>query len=77
MIIDSHAHYTHNRFLNDFYYLSLIENAFAIEEGNWDKLYAEMQESGILGAIEPGVSLASNEELLAFCNMYPEFYSQL
>ncbi len=71
MIIDSHAHYTNNCYKKPFRYLTRNEEGYALAEGDWEQLFQEMLDADIQYFIEPGVSIASCEEILQFCAQYP------
>ena len=71
MIIDSHAHYAHNCFLNSFRYLTWKDGTYALREGDFSALFAELESAGICCSIEPGIHLASNEKILALSRAYP------
>lgn len=70
MIIDSHAHYSHFKFIERFRYLSCENRAYKIVEGTREDVFLKMQESGIFGSIEPAIDFASNEKLLEFCKLH-------
>lgn len=71
MIIDSHAHYTHNSFLNTFRYLTHNDTGYAIEEGGRETILQQMQQSGIPYCIEPGISTDSCQRALELAKAYP------
>lgn len=71
MIIDSHAHYTHNAFNNTFRYLTHREEGYAIEEGDRVRLLQALKDAGITCSVEPGVSLASCENVLQISHEHP------
>ena len=71
MIIDSHAHYNNNAYKNSFRYLSCSENGYTLKEGHREQLFQELQDANIPCSIEPGVNLASCEEILQLCSQYP------
>ena len=71
MIIDSHAHYSHNAYQNTFRYLCFDLNGYTLKEGDRSQLFNDMLAAGIPYSIEPGVSLASCEEILQLCAQYP------
>ncbi len=71
MIIDSHAHYAHNSYLQNFRYLDYTAEGYALEEGDLDTLFARMERRGIRYFIEPGIKLESNRQVLALAQKYP------
>lgn len=70
MIIDSHAHYAHASFSNAFRYLSW-EDTWVLKEGTLEELLDEMDRQDITISVEPGISLDSNEKVLALAGRYP------
>lgn len=71
MILDSHAHYSHKHFDNTFRYLTRTPEGYALAEGTREDLFRELEAAGIAGSIEPGITLESNEAVLALCGAYP------
>lgn len=71
MIIDSHAHYSHFKFIERFRYLSCENRAHKIVEGTREDVFSRLQESGIVGSIEPAIDFASNKKILDFCKLHP------
>lgn len=71
MIVDSHAHYAHACYQNDFRYLDW-DGTYALKEGSLEELFAVMEERGVRMSVEPGISLASNEAILALAEKYPD-----
>ncbi len=71
MIIDSHAHYTNYSFTKPFRYLAMENGLYILKEGQRAQLLQELHDSGILCSVEPGVSLASCEDVLQLCSQYP------
>ncbi len=71
MIIDSHAHYTNKCYIKPFRYLTRDEFGYALSEGDREQLMQELKEANIPYSIEPGVSLASCEDVLQLCAQYP------
>ncbi len=71
MIIDSHAHYTHNSFKNTFRYLALTPEGYTIQEGDRAQLFRELEAADIACAIEPGIRLDTCPEVLALAAQYP------
>ncbi|MBQ7378757.1 MAG: TatD family hydrolase [Clostridia bacterium] len=55
MIIDSHAHYAHERFAGEFPYLCKRDGAYAVAHGTPETLLCEMQQNGIVGTIEASI----------------------
>ncbi len=71
MIIDSHVHYTNKSYIKPFRYLTWDESGYALSEGDREQLLQELKEANIPYSIEPGVSLASCEDVLQLCARYP------
>lgn len=71
MILDSHAHYSHNTFGKTFRYLTRTPEGYALADGTREDLFREMEATGIAGSIEPAISLESNEAVLALCSACP------
>ncbi len=71
MIIDSHAHYTNKCYTKPFRYLTRNASGYALSEGDREQLLQELKEVNIPYSIEPGVSLASCEDVLQLCAQYP------
>ncbi len=71
MIIDSHAHYTNKCYTKPFRYLSRDESGYALSEGDREQLLLDLQKANIPYSIEPGVNLASCEDVLQLCAQYP------
>lgn len=65
MIIDSHAHYAHPKFLTEFPYLCEEDGTWAIRRGTRDDLLAEMQNNGIAGFIEPSIGFDDIDRQMA------------
>lgn len=61
MIIDSHAHYAHAWFDREFPFLCEKEGAWDVHRGDRETLFAEMERSGIVGAIEPSIGFDAIE----------------
>lgn len=71
MIIDSHAHYAHPRYENEFPYLTLTDSGYAVEDGDRERLFAQMREEGIIGFIEPSIELERIDAQLALAAAHP------
>lgn len=71
MILDSHAHYAHNCYVQTFRYLSHSPEGYTLEEGDLDGLFKKMEEAGIRYFIEPGIRLDSNLSVLELARKYP------
>lgn len=71
MIVDSHAHYAHACFGGEFRYLD-HDGQYCLGNGTRSDLFALMQQRGIAMSVEPGISLASNEAILALAEQYPD-----
>ncbi len=71
MIIDSHAHYAHACYQNRFRYLAEEGESWEIRENDLPGLFGELDAQGIPMSIEPGISLTSNEAVLALAERYP------
>lgn len=71
MIIDSHAHYTNNAYAQNFRYLTRTEEGYALSEGNLPQLFQEFLNANIPCSIEPGINLASCENVLKLAAEYP------
>lgn len=71
MFLDSHAHYTHNSFLNSFRYLAREGDSYVLKEGTLPDVLEALAEHGILCSVEPGITIASNEKILAFARAHP------
>lgn len=73
-LIDSHIHLSHGAFDGHFPYLKWEGGAVAREEnGDRERLIAEMQARGIRACVEPGVGPDSLERLLDLARRYPDF----
>jgi len=70
VIIDSHAHYNNNAYKKPFRYLTYDKDGYALKEGDREQLFQELLDTNIPHSIEPGVSLASCEEVLQLCAEY-------
>ena len=88
MIIDSHAHYSHNLYAGDFTYLDWQQDQFVIREGNRRSLLEEMKRRGICACLEAGVSLdkaalqlevaqAHSDYLYCSLGIHPKYCAQL
>jgi TatD DNase family protein len=73
VIIDSHAHYAHKAFSGEFSYLAEGTQGFEARRGDLAALFGELKAAGIAASIEPGVTLASNEAILAMSRDLPIF----
>ena len=71
MIIDSHAHYASPSFDGSARYLGWNGEGYTMEEGDREQILEAMAAAGICCSVEPGVNLASNEEILRLCARYP------
>ena len=71
MIIDSHAHYASRSFGSAAKYLGWNGESYTMEEGDREQILEAMAAAGIGCSIEPGVDIASNEEILELCGKYP------
>ena len=71
MIIDSHAHYASRSFESAARYLGWNGEGYTMEEGDREQILEAMAAAGIGCSIEPGVDMASNEEILRLCARYP------
>ena len=71
MIIDSHAHYASRSFERAARYLGWNGKGYTMEEGDREQILEAMAAAGIGCSIEPGVDMASNEEILRLCAKYP------
>lgn len=71
MIIDSHAHYTHNAYSQNFRYLTLTADGCALSEGDREQLFRELKEANIPCSIEPGISLESCARVGKIAEDYP------
>ena len=71
MIIDSHAHYASPSFDRSARYLGWNGEGYTMEEGDREQILEAMAAAGICCSVEPGVNLASNEEILRLCARYP------
>ena len=71
MIIDSHAHNTRPSFDRSARYLGWNGEGYTMEEGDREQILEAMAAAGICCSVEPGVNLASNEEILRLCARYP------
>lgn len=70
MIVDSHAHYAHACYGNGFRYLDW-EGNWTLREGTREELFARMDAAGVAMSVEPGISLDSNEAILALAEQFP------
>ncbi len=71
MIIDSHAHYTHNAFQNNFRYLSHSQDGYSLLEGDRAGLLRHLSDAGIPYSIEIGISLDNCQAVLDLSAEYP------
>ena len=71
MIIDSHAHYAHNSYMNEFRYLTREPERYALETGDRQQLLEKLWESRIACTVEPGISLSSCETVLRLAADHP------
>ena len=71
MIIDSHAHYNHHSYDKPFHYLAYGPDGYFLEEGDRESLLQALDAAEIRCSVEPGISLASCEEILALCKAHP------
>jgi TatD DNase family protein len=72
VIIDSHAHYAHPGYEQEFPYLTLEDGRYAIARGDRDELFARMREAGIVGFIEPSIELERIDAQLALAAAHPD-----
>ena len=72
MIIDSHAHYSSPSYQKSFRYLALENKCYALVEGTLDELFGRLQQANIPCSIEPGINLASCQQVLNLSQRYPE-----
>lgn len=74
MIAESHIHLSHRSFEAAFPFLSFDGKEFRVEtDGTREGLICRMRESGIAFCVEPGVSLDSNQALLALSRSHRGF----
>lgn len=73
MIFDTHAHYAHRAFMGECSYLARGEGGFEVRRGELQKIFGDLAAAGIVGTIEPGVTIASNEAILALSKDYPVY----
>jgi TatD DNase family protein len=71
VIIDSHAHYASHSFDKPARFLGWGGAGYTMEEGDREQILEAMDKAGICCSVEPGVNLASNEEILRLCAQYP------
>jgi len=55
LIIDSHAHYAHNRFNNEFPSICESDEGYDIINTDLESLFLQMKENGIVGTIEASI----------------------
>jgi len=73
-MIDTHVHYSHPKFLPGFPYICMENGEFEIKrDGRISVLFDEMKKAGIDCAIEPAISIESNEALLSLCEQSDGF----
>lgn len=70
---ESHVHLSHGKFDNSFRYLTYdpSSDVFGIDEGDRESLIEAMKRQGIVGAIEPGIDIASNQRVLDLARQHP------
>ena len=73
MIIDSHAHYSHNLYDGDFTYLDWQQGQFVIREGNRRSMLEEMKRRGICACLEAGVSLDKAPSQLEVARVHSDY----
>ncbi len=73
MIIDSHAHYAHGRYDNEFPYLCIGEDGYAILRADREGLLSSMQKQGVVGLIEAGIGFDAIEKQLALTAQHKDF----
>ena len=75
MMIDSHAHYSHARFDGSFRHLACTEDGQLqmIQVGARTELLTELRAAEIIGVIEPGITLKSNEAVLSLAQLFPGY----
>ena len=66
MLIESHAHYSHQKFGNKYPYLSYdrASDEYTVEMANRPALFQALRRQGIAGIVEPAIEIASNQCLL-------------
>ena len=74
MIIDSHAHYAHNAFRQEFSYLAKENGEFAVARGDVDALVAALKENGIDMCVEPGITLEKFPDQVALAEKYAPYF---
>ena len=72
MIIDSHAHYSHQRYDIEIPYLYLNNDKYEISRSDRDELLERMLKSGIVGFVEPSIDFEMIESQLAFVEKYKD-----
>lgn len=72
MIIDSHAHYAHRCYDNEFPYLDCPEGNYALSHADRRGLIEQMQEKGIIGWLEPSIGFANIQQQLKVTEEYRE-----
>ena len=70
MIVDSHAHYSHENFNGTFPALEFEGNHYAVRELDRDTLLNRLWNSGVACSIEPAIELDSNRKLLDFAQQH-------
>lgn len=70
MIIDSHAHYAHPNFKNEFPYLDGMHGNYVLSRADRRGLVERMQEKGIVGWLEPSIGFDDIAEQLKITEEY-------
>lgn len=73
MIIDSHAHYSHNRFDQTFRCLVNRNGVFSIEEATREAVLDNLKDSGFAASVEPAIGIDSNKKVFDLAKRYKGF----
>lgn len=74
MIIDSHAHYSHKRYADEFPYLDRKDGCFCLSQGNRRDMLEAMARSGIRLCIEPSTALDKIPEQLSLAAAHAPYF---
>lgn len=73
MIIDSHAHYCHPLYTDEFPYVGVEKQQFTMERGRKSQLFQAMRDRGIVMCIEPSTGLDRIEAQLSLAGEYAPY----
>lgn len=73
MIIDSHAHYSHHLYENEYKYISQHDGKLVLVRSNRQEMLADLQQCGIEFCIEPSTRLSLTDHQLKVVDMHSTY----